>query len=80
MENIQVREAADRNKPNCFELYSVNNDVIKACKTDSEGKVVEGKYMLCMDSSHRSHVGTTFVDNCKKHEMKSAGLLDTKCL
>jgi len=43
LENIQVREVAgDRNKPNCFELYSASNEVIKACKTDSEGKVIEG--------------------------------------
>jgi len=43
LENIQVREVAgDRSKPNCFELYSASNLVIKACKTDSEGKVIEG--------------------------------------
>lgn len=46
LENVQVREVADRNKPNCFELYSTGNDVIKACKTDSEGKVVEGKHTV----------------------------------
>lgn len=46
LENIQVRDVPDRNKPNCFELFSVNNEVIKACKTDSEGKVVEGT-LLC---------------------------------
>ncbi len=46
LENIAVREVADRNKPNCFELYSANHDVIKACKTDSEGKVVEGKHTV----------------------------------
>jgi len=44
LENIQVREVAgDRGKPNCFELYSASNEVIKACKTDSEGKVIEGR-------------------------------------
>ena len=43
LENIQVREVSDRNKPHCFELHAANNDVIKACKTDSEGKVVEGQ-------------------------------------
>ena len=43
LENIQVREVKEGNKPNCFELFSVNNDVIKACKTDSDGKVVEGR-------------------------------------
>jgi len=43
LENIRVREVStERNKPHCFELYSAGNEVIKACKTDSEGKVVEG--------------------------------------
>lgn len=47
LENIQVREVIDRNKPNCFELYATGgNDFIKACKTDSEGKVVEGKHTV----------------------------------
>ncbi|XP_046643978.1 cytohesin-1-like isoform X1 [Daphnia pulicaria] len=47
LENIQVREVPDRNKPNCFELYATGgNDFIKACKTDSEGKVVEGKHTV----------------------------------
>ena len=44
LENIRVREVPDRSKPHCFELYSADNEVIKACKTDSEGKVVEGSY------------------------------------
>lgn len=43
LENIQVREASDRNKPHCFELYATASEFIKACKTDSEGKVVEGR-------------------------------------
>lgn len=44
LENIEVRDVNDRNKPHCFELYATSSDVIKACKTDSEGKVVEGKH------------------------------------
>ena len=43
LENIRVREVADRSKPHCFELFAAGNEVIKACKTDSDGKVVEGK-------------------------------------
>lgn len=43
LENIQVREVQDRHKPHCFELYADGSEFIKACKTDSEGKVVEGK-------------------------------------
>ncbi|RZF37896.1 hypothetical protein LSTR_LSTR009996 [Laodelphax striatellus] len=49
LENIEVREAADRHtsKPHCFELYAAaGTDFIKACKTDSEGKVVEGKHTV----------------------------------
>lgn len=40
---FRVREVADRSKPHCFELFAAGNEVIKACKTDSEGKVVEGE-------------------------------------
>ncbi|XP_071748045.1 cytohesin-1 isoform X6 [Lepeophtheirus salmonis] len=46
LENIRVREVGDRNKSHCFELFSAGNEVIKACKTDSEGKVVEGKHTV----------------------------------
>lgn len=47
LENVQVREVtASGSKPHCFEIHSNGNDVIKACKTDSEGKVVEGKHTV----------------------------------
>lgn len=47
LENISVREAGDRHKPHCFELFASGGaDFIKACKTDSEGKVVEGKHTV----------------------------------
>ncbi|CAO1300560.1 unnamed protein product [Diamesa serratosioi] len=49
LENILVRECkiTDRSKPHCFELYAGGGaDIIKACKTDSEGKVVEGKHTV----------------------------------
>ncbi|XP_025097463.1 cytohesin-1-like isoform X2 [Pomacea canaliculata] len=47
LENIQVRELLPEstNRQNCFELFSVaGNEVIKACKVDSDGKVVEGRH------------------------------------
>lgn len=54
LENVQVREVtASGHKPHCFEIHSANNEFIKACKTDSEGKVVEGKhqvYKMCAAS------------------------------
>ncbi|XP_067620728.1 uncharacterized protein step isoform X2 [Eurosta solidaginis] len=47
LENISVREIHDRSKPHCFELFATGGaDIIKACKTDSEGKVVEGKHSV----------------------------------
>jgi len=47
LENIRVREVSERgSKQHCFELFSAVNEVIKACKTDSEGKVVEGKHSV----------------------------------
>lgn len=47
LENISVRECTDRQKHHCFELYASGGaDFIKACKTDSEGKVVEGKHTV----------------------------------
>jgi len=46
LENIEVREVHDRQKSHCFELYATSTDFIKACKTDSEGKVVEGKHTV----------------------------------
>lgn len=42
LENVNVREVDDKTKQYCFEIYSTTNDKIKACKHDSEGKVVEG--------------------------------------
>jgi PH domain len=53
LENIQVREAQDRQKPHCFELHASGTEFIKACKTDSEGKVVEGKLL---GSSYNSSI------------------------
>jgi len=48
LENVQVRDYYDKNRPYCFELYSTlgTNEVIKACKTDAEGRVIEGKHTV----------------------------------
>ena len=45
LENIQVREVpTEKARPYCFELFSSGTlDIIKACKVDSDGKVVEGE-------------------------------------
>lgn len=48
LENVEVRELPDTrtSKPNTFELYSAlgAGEVIKACKTDADGKVIEGRH------------------------------------
>ncbi|XP_065193807.1 cytohesin-1-like [Sycon ciliatum] len=44
LENLGVRELADNKRPQCFEIFSDASSAIKACKTDSEGKVVEGHH------------------------------------
>lgn len=44
---MQIRECTDRGaKPNSFELFSAlgPGEVIKACKTDTDGKVIEGRH------------------------------------
>ncbi|UYV77458.1 CYTH1 [Cordylochernes scorpioides] len=46
LENIQVRDVQDRKMPHCFEIYSTGSEMIKACKTDYNGKVVEGNHNM----------------------------------
>ncbi|XP_069919230.1 cytohesin-2 isoform X1 [Oryctolagus cuniculus] len=48
LENLSIREVDDPRKPNCFELYIPNNkgQLIKACKTEADGRVVEGNHMV----------------------------------
>ncbi|XP_038064245.1 cytohesin-1-like [Patiria miniata] len=47
LENLQIREMEDSKKPHCFELFAADGrDIIKACKTDADGKVVEGKHNI----------------------------------
>ncbi|XP_060713456.1 cytohesin-1b isoform X1 [Tachysurus vachellii] len=46
LENLSIREVEDSKKPNCFELFIPDNkdQVIKACKTEADGRVVEGNH------------------------------------
>ncbi|CAG5114531.1 unnamed protein product, partial [Candidula unifasciata] len=48
LENIQVREVPlEKSRPNSFELFcSGNSEVIKACKVDSDGRVIEGRHSV----------------------------------
>ncbi|XP_039261022.1 cytohesin-1-like [Styela clava] len=47
LENLQIREVGDQKKPHCFELYLPEQgptQMIKAAKTDSEGRLIQGKH------------------------------------
>ncbi|XP_035704912.1 cytohesin-1 [Folsomia candida] len=48
LENVGVRVISDAPKAKqfTFEIFSKNSDFIKACKTDSDGRVVEGKHAV----------------------------------
>ncbi|XP_061770443.1 cytohesin 4b isoform X1 [Nerophis ophidion] len=56
LENLSVREVPFPRKPFCLELYRPNSpgQKIKACKTETDGRVVEGKhqsYAICAASA-----------------------------
>lgn len=63
LENISIREVpVDKsNKPFSFELFATGQDIIKACKVDKEGKVVEGK-----ENSHdeKFHYAKKIIGKC----------------
>lgn len=67
LENISVRECTDRQKQHCFELYASGGaDFIKACKTDSEGKVVEGKHTVYRMSAGSEEEKTDWMDRLSR--------------
>lgn len=51
LENVEVRAVDDRTRPHAFEIFSKNSEIIKACKTDTDGRVVEGKHNVYRMSS-----------------------------
>ncbi|XP_065065541.1 cytohesin-1-like [Rhopilema esculentum] len=55
LENLRVKECNEIKRKFCFEIYAPNSgSVIKACKTDSDGKVVVGhhdSYRICASSA-----------------------------
>ncbi|KAM3597128.1 uncharacterized protein V6R79_000206 [Siganus canaliculatus] len=44
LEDLCVRVPEDSSKPYCLELYCPKGQKIKACKTESKGRVVQGKH------------------------------------
>ncbi|KAK0397350.1 hypothetical protein QR680_002094 [Steinernema hermaphroditum] len=46
LENVKVRQVEDKSRANTFEIYSNNSEFIKACKTEPDGRVVEGRHTV----------------------------------
>ncbi|XP_075919751.1 cytohesin-2-like isoform X2 [Petromyzon marinus] len=46
LENLNILEVDDPRKPHCFELQSAGGGVVKACKTEADGRVVEGNHQV----------------------------------
>eukprot|EP00794_Sanderia_malayensis_P008834 gene8834-9780_t len=67
LENLRVRENQEIKRKFCFEIYAPNSgSVIKACKTDSDGKVVTGHhdiYRICASSAHERDNWITDIKN-----------------
>ncbi|KAL7874627.1 hypothetical protein SRHO_G00055970 [Serrasalmus rhombeus] len=73
LENLSIREVEDPRKPNCFELYIPNNrgQLIKACKTEADGRVVEGNHMVYRISAPTPEEKDEWI-----HSIKSAVSVD----
>jgi len=67
LENIQVREvAAEKSRPFIFELFcSGSSDIIKACKVDSDGKVVEGRHNVYRMAASSAEEKEDWIDRIK---------------
>lgn len=70
LENVLVRELLDSktSKPNTFELYSSlgPGEVIKACKTDADGKVNEGRHTYYRMSASTSEEKDQWVNSIRQ--------------
>uniref|UniRef100_A0AAQ4P1E9 Cytohesin-2 n=1 Tax=Gasterosteus aculeatus aculeatus TaxID=481459 RepID=A0AAQ4P1E9_GASAC len=73
LENLSIREVEDPRKPNCFELYIPNNrgQLIKACKTEADGRVVEGNHNVYRISAPTPEEKDEWI-----HSIKSAVSVD----
>ncbi|KAM8843832.1 cytohesin-1a isoform 2-T11 [Spinachia spinachia] len=66
LENLSIKEVDDK-KPNCFELFIPDNkdQVIKACKTEADGRVVEGKHNFYRISAHTAEEKEGWMNSIK---------------
>ncbi|CAG00220.1 unnamed protein product, partial [Tetraodon nigroviridis] len=66
LENLSVKEVEDK-KPNCFELFIPDNkdQVIKACKTEADGRVVEGNHTFYRISAQTAEEKEEWMNSIK---------------
>uniref|UniRef100_H3DNA5 Cytohesin 4b n=1 Tax=Tetraodon nigroviridis TaxID=99883 RepID=H3DNA5_TETNG len=64
LENLCVREVPYPRKPFCLELYNPNcpRQKIKACKTETDGRVVEGKHQSYTISAPSAEERDSWID------------------
>uniref|UniRef100_A0A4W6DSB2 Cytohesin 1b n=1 Tax=Lates calcarifer TaxID=8187 RepID=A0A4W6DSB2_LATCA len=67
LENLSIREVDDSKKPNCFELFIPNHkdQVIKACKTEADGRVVEGNHTFYRISAPTTEEKDEWINSIK---------------
>uniref|UniRef100_A0AAQ5ZEV4 Cytohesin 1b n=1 Tax=Amphiprion ocellaris TaxID=80972 RepID=A0AAQ5ZEV4_AMPOC len=67
LENLSIREVDDSKKPNCFELFIPNHkdQVIKACKTEADGRVVEGNHTFYRISAPTAEEKDEWINSIK---------------
>jgi cytohesin len=65
LENVGVRLLTEKNKFS-FEIFAKNAEFIKACKTDSDGRVVEGKHAVYRMSAGSEEERVEWVKCLKK--------------
>ncbi|CAB3402792.1 unnamed protein product [Caenorhabditis bovis] len=50
LRNVGIRRVEQASRPHMFEIYSLSDERIKACKTEQDGRMVEGRhsvYRMC---------------------------------
>ncbi|KAF0025634.1 hypothetical protein F2P81_022515 [Scophthalmus maximus] len=67
LENLSIREVEESKKPNCFELFIPNHrdQVIKACKTEADGRVVEGNHTFYRISAPTAEEKDEWINSIK---------------
>ncbi|MCP9266040.1 CYH4 [Dirofilaria immitis] len=81
LENVRVRPVEEKSKPYCFEIYSDSSEVIKACKTEPDGRMVVGRhtsYKMCAFSQEEMNQWISAIDYKEVDKLKGQRYLLSK--